>query len=276
MLKVACCHYSLHRRWKDENWDIDRLTDEVKALGIEGIDYHAGLLGSRDGVVEAVQSALDRSGLELSGFSLSTNFNREDPDELRAHVEDTLEWLQVAAELNAPVSRIFGGHVDRSKPELIQTALHRITETLGNLASKAEAMGLVLALENHGGLPCTGEEQAQVIEAVNSPALKATIDVGNYMSCGQEGVDGTRAVSRHTGYVHIKDMQKTPDGSKPHGWSIKACTIGQGDVDIPECLRLILDAGYEGYMALEYEGPEPEETGVPASIEYMKKVAKSF
>ena len=37
------------------------------------------------------------------------------------------------------------------------------------------------------GLPCSGEEQIEVIEKINSPFLKATIDVGNYMQCGQSG-----------------------------------------------------------------------------------------
>ncbi len=46
-MKLAICHYSFHRRWAQESWDVDRLTDEVKALGVEGIDYHARLLGYR-------------------------------------------------------------------------------------------------------------------------------------------------------------------------------------------------------------------------------------
>ena len=115
-----------------------------------------------------------------------------------------------------------------------------------------------------------------MIEAVNSPALRATIDVGNYMACGQEGHEGAAAAARYTGYVHIKDMKKIPDDSKPHGWSIKPCIIGQGDVDIPACIRSILDAGYEGYLALEYEGPEDEEIGVPESIKYMKGLVEEF
>lgn len=270
-MELAICHYSLHRSWKENEWDIDRLTDEVKALGVPGIDYHAGLLGSREGVAERIRSALGRTGLELSGFSLSTNFNREDPEDLKAHVSDTLEWLEVAEQLKAPVCRVFGGHVNRSDPSAIPPALQRIIDVLGDLAPKAEAMGLVLALENHGGLPCTGEEQVQVIEAVGSPALRATIDFGNYMQGGQEGHEGAAAAAKYTGYVHIKDNEKIPSDETPHGWTFKSCTIGQGDVDIPACLRAIRGAGYDGYAAIEYEGPEAEDTGLPESVRYLKE-----
>ncbi|GAG21512.1 unnamed protein product, partial [marine sediment metagenome] len=48
--------------------------------------------------------------------------------------------------------------------------------------------------------------------------------------------------------------------------------VGAGDVDIPACLRSLAAAGYDGYVAIEYEGKEDEAIGVPASTEYMKKV----
>ena len=48
--------------------------------------------------------------------------------------------------------------------------------------------------------------------------------------------------------------------------------IGEGDVDIPGCLKILQDTGYDGFVALEYEGEEDELTGVPKSVAYMKEV----
>lgn len=270
-MKLAMCHYSLHRRWKDENWDIDRLTDEVAALGIEGIDYHVRLLGTQEGTVERISNALERTGLELSGFSLSTNFNLSDAGEFDAHIEDTLSWMRLAEELKAPACRVFGGGADRGDPQSVEEGLERVRRALRTLAPEAERMGLVLALENHGGLPCTGEEQVEVIESVNSPAVKATVDVGNYMQGGQSGVEGTRVAAKHAAYVHVKD-NKVLDAPDERGRTYEACTIGDGAVEIPECLGILKAAGFDDFVALEYEGTESEETGVPRSVEYMKKV----
>lgn len=270
-MKLAMCHYSLHRRWSEESWDIDRLTDEVAALGIEGIDYHAGLLGTQEGVVDTIGAALGRTGLALSGFSLSTNFNLPDAKEFDAHIEDTLSWMRIAEELKAPACRVFGGGADRGSPRAVEEGLDRVLRALRSLAPQAERMGLVLALENHGGLPCTGEEQVEVIEAVDSPGVRATVDVGNYMQGGQTGVEGTRTAAPYAAYVHVKD-NKVLEAPDERGRMFEACTIGDGDVDIPQCLRLLKAAGFDDFVALEYEGSEPEETGVPRSVEYMKKV----
>lgn len=267
---LAVCHYSLHRRWKNESWDVDQLTDAVKALGVEGIDYHAGLLGGRDGVVGKIRSAIARTGLILTGFSLSTNFNLDDDAAFDAHVEDTAAWLDVAAELKAPACRVFGGHVNRDDPADVDKGLARVVKALKVLAPRAERLGLILALENHGGLPCMGQEQVRVIEAVGSEAVRATVDVGNYMGCGQEPVEGTTIAAKYAAYVHIKDNKKTPGGG------FEPCTVGQGDVDIPACMRILRDAGYTGYMVLEYEGPEDEKTGVPTSVRYMREALEAL
>lgn len=270
-MKLAMCHYSLHRRWKDEAWDVDRLTDEVQALGVEGIDYHVRLLGEPESAVERITAALERTGLTLSGLSMSNDFNLPDATEFDAHVEDTLQWLRIAEQLRAPACRIFGGHVDRSDPAAIDAGLERVLRALRSLAPEAEGMGLVLALENHGGLPCTAEEQVQVLEEVGSPAVRATVDVGNYMQGGQDPVAATRVAAGYAAYVHVKD-NKTLDTPSERGRTYEACTIGDGAVDIPGCLRVLKSAGFDDYVALEYEGTEPEQTGVPRSVDYMRGV----
>ena len=277
-MRIAMCHYSFHRRWKDEGWDPDRLCEETRALGVEAIDFHAGLMGGTEGAAERIRGSLARSGLTLSGLSLSTNFNLDDPAERQAMTDKALAWMHIAAEVGAPVSRVFGGSLpaeQRTDAAARQALLPRVVDALGDLAGAAEKLGLVLALENHG-LPCTGEEQVDVIQQVGSPCLRATLDVGNYMSGGQEAVDGTRAAASVCAYVHFKDFIKTPHADTPWGWGIRACTVGQGDVDHLGCLRILKDAGYDGFVALEYEGPEAEQTGVPESVRFMDEVMQGF
>jgi sugar phosphate isomerase/epimerase len=274
-MKLSVCHYSFHRRWKEESWTLERLCEEAKSLGVNAVDFHAGLIGEIEGAVEKVKSALTKSGIELSGFSLSTNFNLEDQHSYREMIDRTIKWMRVAAEVGASVSRIFGGTLkDRLNidEKAKNDAFNRVIDALMVVTKEAERLGLVLAIENHGGLPCTAEEQTYIIETVNSKYLRATIDIGNYMACGQEAVEGTRIASKYCAYVHIKDFKKKPDPSLPWGWSIEPCTIGEGDVDLSRCLKALRDAGYDGYVALEYEGPEDERTGVPKSLEFIKSV----
>ncbi len=144
---------------------------------------------------------------------------------------------------------------------------------LQEVVAEAEKLGVILALENHGGLPCTGEEQVRVIETISSPNLKATIDVGNYMQACQEGHEGSAAAAHLAAYIHFKDFRKiaSPEGSSLP-WSIEACTVGKGDVDHLKCLQAIYTTDYKGCIAIEYEGPDDEKIGVPESLAYTKEV----
>ncbi|HBN84072.1 MAG TPA: hypothetical protein DDZ89_09530 [Clostridiales bacterium] len=273
-MKISICHYSFHRRYVAEGWDLDRLCHEVAALDVQALDFHVRYLGDVKDSAKRVNAALKKSGLTLSGLSLSTNFNIPDQAKFQEEIQKTIEWMNVASEVGAPVSRIFGGGLKRLEvdEQAKSDAFARVIEALGILSVKAKESGLVLALENHGGLPCTGEEQVEMLKAVGSDYVQATIDVGNYMSGGQEGVEGTKIARDYCAYVHFKDFKKIPDPSKPWGWGTKSCIVGQGDVDHLGCLRVLKEVGYDGYIALEYEGVEDETIGVPESVAYMKKV----
>jgi sugar phosphate isomerase/epimerase len=268
--KTSVCHFSFHRLWKDESWDCDRLCREVAAAGSEGIDFHQRLTGDPATARERITKALETSGLALSGISLSNNYNTSDAGQLAEQLAASKEWIDIAADLRAPVCRVFGG--GRKKDEEVAVQLSRTCDALKEVAAHAEAKGVVMALENHGGFPSSGEEQAEMIETVGSKALGATIDVGNYLSGGQEGIDGTKAAARHSRYVHFKDCMKLPTGETPWGWKPKSCTVGVGAVDHEACLRVLKEAGYSGWVALEYEGPSPERIGVEESLYFMKKV----
>jgi len=271
-MDLAICHYSYHRSYKAGGWDPARVCAEVSALGVKAVDFHARLLGDAPGVVDQAQKALADYGLVLSGLSLNTNFNYEDDSAQQQMIADTRKWMKVAAELGAPVSRIFGGSLRSRDAEIIKQASAKVLSALRVLAPYAEELGLILAIENHGGLPCSAEEQVEMIEAVGSPYVRATVDVGNYMQCGQEGAVGTKIAAPYAAYVHMKDFKKVPDETKPWGWGIDACIVGQGAVDHKKCLENLQASGFNGYVALEYEGSEDESIGVPASVEYLKSI----
>jgi sugar phosphate isomerase/epimerase len=276
-MKTAICHYTFHRRFKDENWSLERFVSEVKALGVTGIDFHARFVGPPGGAAERISAALKGSGLILSSFSLSTDFNRPDRQAFDAHVKETALWLDVAAQLKAPACRIFGGHIDppvRRDAVQLRAAWQRMIEGVAAMAKEAEKRGLLLALENHGGLPCTGEEQVEAIKTINSPALRGTVDVGNYLAGGQEGHVGTALAAPYAAYVHFKDSKKKLDTTTPWGWSFDPCVLGEGDVDLPACLAALHKTGYNGFVGLEYEGAESEVTGVPRSVKLLKTLVQ--
>jgi len=272
-MKLAMCHYSFHRTWAAQKWTADRLAEEVAKLGIEGIDYHTRFVGDLPDAAEQILAAVKKHKLTLSGLSFSNDFNQDGKDAFRRQVEQVKAWIQLAAKLKAPVSRIFGGALPRAarlEAKARGAAMQRVMDGLGEVVAEAEKHGVVLALENHGGLPATADEQIEAIRAIDSPSLKATIDVGNYMMVGEEGHVSTAKVVPYAAYVHFKDNKKVPTDETPWGWKVGAATLGDGAVDLAACYRALRDGGYDGYIAIEYEGTEDEATGVPRSVQAVR------
>lgn len=267
-LRASICHYSFHRLWAEERWDCDRLCGEIKALGAEGVDFHQRLTGDARTARERIAAAIKSWELQLSGVSLSNNFNR---DSVEGELDACRRWIDIAADLQAPVCRIFGGGPSDGPRE---AQFRRVREALKRAADYAAGKGVILALENHDGIPGTGEEQARMVREVASPAMGATVDVGNYLLGGQEAADGTAAAAPTCRYVHFKDYMKVPSATTAWGWVTKPCTVGVGAVDHEACLRRLVAEGYTGWVALEYEGPGPERIGVEESLHYMRKVMR--
>ena len=280
-MKLSVCHYSFHKTWSAEGWDATRLAEEVKKIGVGAIDFHVGFLGAIESAAESIRTALDKSGLELSGLSLAADFAQDDPKTQREQIDKTLAWMRVAKEVEAPVSRIFGSPnpseyavyvadskgADKSRverKEMIITALREVTR-------EAESLDLVLALENHYGFPLTAEEQVEVIERVNSRYLRATVDIGNYMTAGQDPETGTAIAAPYAAYVHEKDFSRIADASISSGWRLVPHVVGSGDIDHARCLQILKDSGFDGYVAIEYEGEVDERTGIAQSAEFLKK-----
>ena len=272
-MKPSICHYSYHRTWEEKGWNCLDLARTVKSLRVDAVDFHVRYLGEAATAAGRIREALDRYDLELSGISLSNNLNQTDATEFEAEIESTVQWIRLAAEVEAPVSRIFGGHVaDRSDVQSLSAGFDRIIDGLGRLADEAKRYGVVLALENHGGLPCTSEEQIEVLQKIDSDHLRATVDIGNYMGCGKESVSSCAISAPYAAYVHVKDFVKIKSDETGWGWKIESAVLGAGVVDVPGCLRTLGEAGYDGYLALEYEAATDELRGVSESIEYLTSV----
>jgi len=270
-MKKAICHYSLNRVFKSQNWTLEQLVGYVRDQGVEGIDFHVRFLPAPEQAAEAILRAMKGSGLTISGLSLSTDFNQADPGAFRRQIDTAARWLEVAQAVQAPVSRVFGGWIaDRTDPRVLATGRERVLLALRELTPVAARHGVVLALENHGGLPCTGEEQVEMIQQIGSPFLRATVDVGNYMAGGQAGHVGAALAAPYCAYVHFKDFRRLPDGS------LESTVIGEGEVDHRACLAALRKSGFDGFVALEYEANEDELRGVPKSIAHMRRVMAGF
>jgi sugar phosphate isomerase/epimerase len=120
-----------------------------------------------------------------------------------------------------------------------------VVARMQTLARMAEDGGVTLVHENCNGWGGESPEHTlELLERVNSPALKLVYDTGNPFAHKQDAVAYLRAVIDHVVHVHIKDGYL--DGEK------NVFTYpGEGSCNVGECLRLLVAHGYDAGYSIE-------------------------
>ncbi len=196
-----------------------------------------------------------RLGLDISGTAVGNNFCTSNPAKLREEIQSVKNWVEHASRLGVKTIRIFAGAVDKSDTE--EKARARCVEAIQEACDYAAKFGVILALENHGGLVANIDQMLAVVQAVKHDWFGVNWDTGNFISADPYA-DLTR-LAPYAVTVQIKtEIQRT--GKKKE------------EADLKRLIDILRAADYRGYVALEYEAAEDPKTAVPGHIEKLKKL----
>lgn len=193
-----------------------------------------------------------RLGLNISGTAIGNDFCLPDGPERQFHLEMTRQWILSAAIMGAPVIRIFAGQVPQGDSEA--AALDRCVAGINQALEWAAQKGVALALENHGGITATPDQLLAIVERVNdSPWFGVNFDSGNFRT-----EDPYADLSRVAPYAINAQIK------------VKMSVGGQEqEADLPRVVGILKDAGYRGYLVLEYEEENPREN-IPRYIDALR------
>lgn len=120
-----------------------------------------------------------RLGLDISGTAIGNDFCLPNGPDREFQLEMTRKWIDYAALMGAPVIRIFAGKVPKGETE--EVALDRCVAGINQSLEYAATKGVVLALENHGGITATPEQLLRIVERVDeTPWFGINFDSGNF------------------------------------------------------------------------------------------------
>ena len=276
-MKLGITEYSFHRTAREGKMDIETFLRTAADLGFEGVDLlsYDIFWKDREAEMASVPQWLAETGLTLAAYATSDNMVTEDREERARQTGRVTQAIEEASRLKAPLLRVFGGSVssDISK----ERSLQLIIEAFGEVLPVAEREGIVLVIENHGGVPGTSGEVLQVIKALDSDYFKACVDVGNFLAVGQEPTEAVPELMSYAAHIHLKDMKKLPAQpgdarSQRLGYALQGTAVGEGGIDYSVIFPVIEQSGYAGFAALEYEGTEDEMEGVKKSIANIRKL----
>jgi L-ribulose-5-phosphate 3-epimerase len=278
-VKLGIASYS-YWHFRNPKVSIEQVIEKAGALGVGGVD----ILHRQMDIPEREPLAADhrahlrklkrhalRHGVALINLSIHQDFVDPNPDFLRREIEHTIKCIEIGYELGVPCVRINSGRWntiksfdDLMKARGIEPVLEGATEEDGfkwcidcieKCLPKAEQCGVALAVENHWGLSRTPEGLLRIVNAFNSPWVGAMMDTGNFL---EDPYDKLKQIAPKT----ICVQAKTYDGGGE--WY----TL---DLDYKRIARILADANYIGYVALEFEGKAPADEAVPKSIAMLRK-----
>ena len=173
---------------------------------------------------------------------------------------DLRKWVDVAERLGATHVRVFSG----SKPDgaTMEQAIGMAADTLKRGAEYAGARGIILGLEDDGGLTEYARETIQIVTRADSPWAGMNLDIGNFRPpdvYGQIDMSIPYAVS-----THVKTEMALDDGKT------------RGPFDWDRVFTMFVRQGFRGYMGLEYEAAEDPLVAVPGYLKTLKTLAVKY
>lgn len=284
-VKFAISSYS-YWHFKTERVPIETVIDKAAAQEVSGVDIlhrqmdipeKADLNAEGRAYLRKLKRHAFANGIDLICLSIHQNFvnptpeTGPSPEAWRKQVDHTVKCLEIAYELGIPCIRLNSGRWntiadfdDLMKARGIEPILPGHTEDEGfkwcvdcieKCLPKAEECGVVMALENHWGLTGTPEGILRITDAVKSPWLGVLMDTGNFL---EEPYDKLRKIAPRTSFVQAKTY------------------YGGGEwytlnLDYAKIADILGQAGYGGYVSVEYEGKEHADTAVPKSIQMLRE-----
>ena len=206
----------------------------------------------------ALKEQTFRLGLDISGTAIGNDFCIPPGRARDKQLADTREWIDHAATMGAPVIRIFAGkiHGDMPEDEALDLCVAGINESLEYAATR----GVFLALENHGGITAAADQLLAIVERVQpSPWFGVNFDSGNFHS--KDPYAELARIAPYTVNAQIKVMvQRAGQAKEP--------------ADFARIIGILKDAGYRGYVVLEYEAPADPFKAIPGHIETLRKLVR--
>jgi len=197
-----------------------------------------------------------RLGLGISGTAIGNNFCLAPGTARDAQLHLCRQWIDYAAEMGAPVIRIFAGTA--GKNQLSTEAMDLCVQGIEESLRYAEKKGVLLALENHGGITSTSEQLLELVKRVQpSPWFGVNFDSGNFHT--EDPYADLEKIAPYAVNAQIKVSVS------PHG-------KGKQPADYKRIIKILQQAGYRGYLALEYEEQEDPRKTIPEHLDRLRKL----
>lgn len=228
--------------------------EDIAALGFPGIQLRSNLLKEIPDPTE-LKNLLQQHHLTLVALS-SGGVKVESSDEA-AEIEKHIA--------NAKYTHDVGGlylQVTDSKPKRQVTPddYKKLGRILTEIGKRSADLGVKVGYHNHmGSMGQAPEEVDRVLDASDPRYVKLELDIAHYVQGGGDPVKAIRQYHDRLLFLHIKDVESTPNQESSDGKGYRFVELGRGRVDLPATFKALHDVHFRGWAVIELDSvPDPK------------------
>ena len=283
-MKICVSSYSFSKLMAKGELNQLSAIAKAKELGFDGIEF-AGITphdgATKDVYARKLKAEAGRLGVPIASFVFGADLiNGTEGRTPEQEVEYVKSMVDIGAILGVPVIRhdvlySLGGFADfYALLDVLADRVHQIT-------AYAAALGIRTSVENHGFICQDPDRCVALCKAVDHPNFGLLCDIGNFLCADAEPAASVAMVAPYSIFAHAKDFYvKSGDDTDPGrgffksrgGNYLKGTIVGHGDVPVAQCLQIMKNAGYDGFLSLEFEGMEDVIEALQIGIENLHRI----
>ena len=279
--KLSLAQWSLHKSIRDDKiMNPFEFAKEAKALGFEAVEYVTQLyideiekLGF-EAVIDSLKNESEKHDIKNVLIMVDEEGDLADPnkDIRNQAVENHKKWVDAAQVLGCHAIRVntFG----TNDPEIwVET----VKDGLTKLSKYAATKNISVLVENHGWLSSDAPLVMQVINEINLPNCGTLPDFGNWCIKRPNNERWDGCIEEYPDkYNGVKLMM--PAAKAVSAKSYDFDTNGnETTIDYVKMLQIVKDAGYTGFIGVEYEGSRlSEDDGIIATKRLLLAAANKL
>ncbi len=268
LFDISIAEWSLHKSLfgkKISNLDFPVIAKkEFKISAVEYVNQFFKDKATNKSYLNELKKICDNEGVKSLLIMCDGEGKLGDPDDNKriSSVNNHKRWIEAAKHLGCHSIRVnassSGSYDDQQK--LAADGLRRLSEF-------ASTHGLNVIVENHGGLSSNGQWLSGVMKSVNMKNCGTLPDFGNFR------IGGGKTYDRYKGVKELMPFAKSVS-AKSHDFDDNGNEI---HTDYHKMMKIVIDAGYRGYVGVEYEGSKLSEyDGIKATKKLLESVREKL
>ncbi len=259
--KLALSQFSLASQFWTKKLDpLDFPSKCMKDFGIAGLDYCSMFFADK-AKDTAFLNELKKRSADAGCYNLRIMIDGEGvlgdlaPKERTSAIEKHYKWIDAAAYLGCPMIRVNveGEGNPAEVAKAAEDSLHRLIEY-------GRKSNVDVIVENHVGISCNGDWLAGVMKTVNSKHCGTLADFGNFCinrtkpeAQTIEAYMKTKCLEEYDRYKGIAELMPYAKGvhAKTHLFDAQG---NDTETDFYRMFKIIKNAGFKGWVSIEYEG----------------------